>query len=187
MFNHLPEQFVSQHLDSKYNCSFLWHNHTADQNQNRIAVFAFNEEDGGCEVHVSRGGAHHGEVFFSYGQMNNLHLLTKYGFAVPLNRFDAVKVQLDVGSAIAGGSISASPGSSLVCTPAMMSFQRQHLLIFYLFFIFYLFLDYSVVSPLVCLCSAGTTMGEGYSARTTISSTSKCSPQCCCQQPSRWR
>lgn len=111
MMNHYAPQFQSQELNAAYNCSFLWASSTVApaggeessdldehlavlKNWGNVASFQFNSTADSVDVVRSSlsAPANGREFLLHYGQMNNYHLMTRYGFAVPFNRFDSVKV-----------------------------------------------------------------------------------------------
>eukprot|EP00750_Incisomonas_marina_P010653 INCI16292.7.p1 GENE.INCI16292.7~~INCI16292.7.p1 ORF type:complete len:775 (+),score=130.84 INCI16292.7:145-2469(+) len=110
MINHYAPQYQSEELNAVYNCSFLWtssipapgggsdldENPAVLQNWGNVASFQFNSSADSVDVVRSllSAPANDHEFLLHYGQMNNYHLITRYGFAVPFNRFDSVKVQL---------------------------------------------------------------------------------------------
>jgi len=103
LFNHRSEQHRSETLQRLYNCSFLWYGTvTADTTDTTgheaiPAEFFFNAVAETVDVVAAISADDHNdaELFLQYGRLNNYHLMTRYGFAVPFNQYDSVKIQLD--------------------------------------------------------------------------------------------
>lgn len=96
VFNHWSPQFWSPQLEELCNCSFLWPSGVASASTSMpAAAFVFNADMRAVDVLASAIPPRGQELYLHYGRMNNYHLMTRYGFAVPFNQYDSIKIQMD--------------------------------------------------------------------------------------------